>query len=354
MGARCVAGVDLARSPGGALVSVALRVGLDLDGSLESLSNSMVDLATALSERGDLELVRFRTLSAPTSRDEARLALRALWAPWWRRGRGRALDTMLAPVDVIHVAGRATPPTKKVPLLISVDDLRPLRSEERTPPRVAQLQRAVARGAVLVVSSRAARHEVMAALSLDRAKIFVVRPPVGHVEPTRGGEALVVSVTGQAQRFDTLAKDLMSFAQRHTAQLIVVASATVGQRLRASGITATVVERRRAPEALARARCVMHISDGARFPSFAVAALAAGVPTMAQANDINRELLNGAAALIHRDDDVMATLENLWTNEARRSILVAAGHARAADFSPWNVASAYAHLYADVAQRSRV
>ncbi len=344
--------VDLEGSPGG-LVSPTLRVGLDLDGSLESLSNSMLDLATALGERGDLELVRFRTLSAPASPDEARLALRPLWAPWWRRSRGRALDTMLAPVDVIHVAGLATPPTKHAPLLISVDDLRPLRNEEKTHQRVVQLQRAVARGAVLVVSSRAASHEVRASLKLERAEIVVVRPPVGHVALTRGGEALVVSVTGLSERFDALAKDLMSFVQRHATQLIVVASATVGQRLRASGITATVLERRRAPEALAQARCVMHISDGARFPSFAVAALAAGVPTMARATDINRELLNGAAALIQHDDEAMPTLEELWSNTARRSILVAAGFARAADFSPWNVASTYAQLYADVAQRRR-
>ena len=31
-----------------------------------------------------------------------------------------------------------------------------------------------------------------------------------------------------------------------------------------------------------------------------------------------------------------------------------AGLVRAEDFSPWNVASAYANLYADVAMRSRV
>jgi glycosyltransferase involved in cell wall biosynthesis len=332
----------------------ALRVGLDLDGSLESLSNSMVDLATALSERGDLELVRFRTLSAPQSSDEVRLALRWFWAPWWRRSRGRALDSLLSPLDVIHVAGLATPPTTRVPLLISVDDLRPLRSRESSHQRVVQLQRAVARGAVLVVSSRAARHEVMAAMGLSRPEIVVVRPPVGHVEPTRGGTALVVSVTGLSERFDALAKDLQSFVDRHHTRLMVIASTGVGQRVRASGIDATIVERRNAASALAQARCVVHISDGARFPSFAVAALAAGVPTLTRATAINRELLSGAAALIHDDDEAMGELEDLWSNESRRAILIAAGLARSADFSPWTVASAYASLYADVARRSRV
>ena len=350
-----MAHVDIERATLGArLVNSSLvRVGLDLDGSLESMSNSMFDLATALDERGDLQLCRFRTVSPRQSPNEARLALRAFWSPWWRHSRGRAIDTLLTPLDVIHVAGRATPPTRDVPLLISVDDLRPLR-EEHSHQRVVQLQRAVTRGAVLVVSSRAARHEVMAALNLERPEIVVVRQPVGHVAPTTNGTSLVVSVTGNTERFVALAKDLQAFVTRHHTSLVVVASAAVGQRLRATGVNATFVERGHGEVALGQARCVLYISDGARFPSFAIAALAAGVPTLARATAINRELLSGAAALIHADDEAMGALEDLWTNEPRRAILVAAGRARAADFSPWNVASAYAGLYADVARRSRV
>lgn len=344
---RCPAnGTRLVNSP-------LLRVGLDLDGSLESMGNSMFDLATALDERGDLQLCRFRTISPRQSPNEARLALRSFWSPWWRRSRGRPIDSMLPPLDVIHVAGRATPPTRDVPLLISVDDLRPLR-EENSRGRLVQLQRAVGRGAVLVVSSRAARHEVMAALSLERPEIVVVRPPVGHVAPTTNGTSLVVSVTGNTERFVTLAPELQAFVARHGTTLVVVASAAVVQRLRATGVSATYVERRHAEVALAQARCVAYISDGARFPSFAIAALAAGVPALARATEVNRELLSGAAALIHDEDEAMGTLEDLWTNQPRRAILVAAGRARAADFSPWNVASAYAGLYADVALRSRV
>lgn len=329
-----------------------LRVGLDLDGSLESMGDSMVDLAAALSERGDLELRRFRTMSSPRSSEEQRLSMRALWAPWWRRSRGRAIDTMLAPVDVVHVAGRATPPTRSVPLLISVDDLRPLRTD-REHQRVIQLQRAVQRGAVLVVSSRAARGEVMAAMGLERPAIVVVRPPVSQASTTREGTSLVVSVSGNTERFEALATDLQGFADRHRAPWYVIASAAVLARVRTLGVAASLVERRDAAQTLPRARVVVYISDGARFPSFAIAALSAGVPTLARAIDINRELLGGAAALIHHDDEAMDALEDLWGNEARRAILVAAGLARAADFSPWNVASAYASLYAEMAQRGR-
>ncbi len=313
----------------------------------------MVDLAAALDERGDLALCRFRTMSPRQSPEETRLPLRAFWSRWWRHSRGRPLDSMLGSLDVIHVAGRATPPTRRVPLLITVDDLRPLR-EENSRSRVAQLQRAVTRGAMLVVSSRAARHEVMTELGLERPEIVVVRPPLGRVAPTRDGTALVVSVTGHTDQFVALAPDLEAFVQRHRAPLIVMASAAVGQRLRGLGVRATFVERARAEEALAQARCVMHISDGARFPSFAVAALSAGVPTLARDTEINRELLSGAAALVLAQDETLDILEDLWSNESRRAILIAAGRARASDFSPWNVASAYASLYADVAKRSRV
>lgn len=329
-----------------------LRVGLDLDGSLESMTNSMFDLATALDERGDLELLRFRTLTTRQSSAEVRLPLRKLWSPWWRHSRGRAIDTILPSLDVVHVAGAATPPTNKVPLLISVDDLRPLR-EEHARPRVIQLQRAVARGAILVVSSRVARHEVRATLGLDRPEIVVVRPPVGHVAPTRHGTELVVSLTGNTEHFLTLAQDLVAFVEQRHVALIVVASSAAAQRLRSQGVDAQFVERRLAADALSRARCVVSISDGARFPSFALAALAAGVPTLLRDTPINRELVGGAATLIGDDDQMVDALAELWSNEARRAILVAAGHARAADFSPWNVASAYAALYADVAKRRR-
>lgn len=329
-----------------------LRVGLDLDGSLESMGDSMVDLAAALSERGDLVLRRFRTMSPPRSGEEQRLSLRRFWEPWWRRSRGRAIDTMLEPVDVVHVAGRATPPTRGVPLLISVDDLRPLRAE-RGHQRVVQLQRAVQRGAVLVVSSRAARAEVMATLGLERPEIVVARPPVSQMLDAGDGAALVVSVSGNTQRFEALAADLQAFVDRHRAPWYVIASAAVLAKLRASGVAASLVERHDAATTLAHARVVVYISDGARFPSFAIAALSAGVPTLARAIDINRELLGGAAALIHHDDEAMGALEDLWSNEARRAILVAAGRARAADFSPWRVASVYASLYAETAQRGR-
>ncbi len=337
-----------ARAGPGVVSTPTLRVALDLDGSLESLGNSMVDLADALAASGECELVRFHTHAAPTGPDDVHLALRSLWAPWWRRSLGPSLEHFLPPVDVIHVAGRETPPTRAVPLVISVDDLRPLRGESGERQRVAQLRRAVARGAWLVASTRSASHEVQRVLGVNRSRVVVVPPAVPAVSPTLGGTALVVNLTGIVAPFVDLAAALVAFASAHDSEVVALTSDAVAQRIRALGLPVRVLARSEARRALGDARVVWHVSDGARFPSFAIAALAAGVPTIARATTINRELLGGAAVLTESDDQVLPALGELWDNEARRAIAVAAGRDRARDFAPDTAARAYVALYREV------
>jgi glycosyltransferase involved in cell wall biosynthesis len=325
-----------------------LTVGLDLDGSLESLGNSMTDLADALDSEGDCELVRFRTLSSNRSPNERRLAFRALWAPLWRRGLGRSLDDLLPSVDVVHVAGVATPPTKKTPLIISVDDLRPLREESGIHQRVTQLQRATRHGATLVASTMTASHEVQRVLGIKRSQVVVVPPAVPSVDLTQEGRDLVVNVTGLTEWFLAVAPQLSRFAKARDVRLIALTSTAAAQRVRQSGVEVTLRPRSDARAALSHARAVIHFSDGARFPSFAIAALAAGVPTIARSTTINRELLEGAAALVNSDDEVLATLEEVWDSEPQRAIMIAAGRSRAVDFAPATAARAYGALYRDV------
>ncbi|HEY5103533.1 MAG TPA: hypothetical protein VII65_00670 [Acidimicrobiales bacterium] len=336
-------------SPRSGFVSSSVpRVGLDLDGSLESLGNSMNDLANALDATGECELVRFHTRTPATSSDETRLTFRKLWTPLWKRSLGPSLDRLLPVVDVVHVAGRATPPTKLIPLIISVDDLRPLLGDSRERQRVTQLRRAVSHGALLVASTRSASHEVLNVLGVDRSRVVVVPPAVPLVQPTMNGKALVVNLTGVVKPFLRLAPQLVAFAKSHDAEVIAVTSAGVAQRIRSRSLDVTLRSRHEARSALAEARVVLHISDGARFPSFAIAALAAGVPTIARATAINRELLSGAAALTEGDEEVMPTLSELWESESRRAIVVAAGRSRAEDFAPATAARAYASLYREV------
>jgi glycosyltransferase involved in cell wall biosynthesis len=308
----------------------------------------MNDLANALDATGECELVRFHSRSAPTSPNEARLHLRALWTPLWQRSLGPSLDRLLGPIDVVHVAGRATPPAKEVPLIISVDDLRPLREESKEHQRIAQLRRAVGRGALLVASTRSASHVVLNVLGVERARVVVVSPAVPLVEPTLDGASLVINITGVLKPFLNLAPQLIAFAKSRDARVIAVTSSDVAQKIRSRALDVTVRTRGDARSALGQARVVLHISDGARFPSFAIAALAAGVPTIARATTINRELLGGAALLTENDEEVIPALEQLWDNESRRAIVVAAGYARAEDFAPATAARAYAALYREV------
>ncbi len=308
----------------------------------------MTDLADALDTTHECELVRFRSLSAPRSPDEVHLHGQSLWAPLWRRGLGLAIDRLLEPLDVVHVAGRATPPTKSTPLVVSVDDLRPLRGESREYQRITQLRRAADHGALLVASTRSASHEVQRVLGVDRSRVAVVPPAVPIVEPTVDGATLVVNLTGVVEPFLKMATDLVAFAHQRGTRVEAVTSAKVAQHIRARGIDVQLRPRSEARATLADARIVLHISDGARFPSFAIAALAAGVPTIARATAINRELLSGAAALTESDDDVLPLLEDLWDSRPRRAIAIAAGRSRAQDFAPATAARAYVALYREV------
>lgn len=335
-------------SVGPCLSPTTIRVGLDLDGSLESLGNSMTDLADALVRTGDVDLVRFRSRTSSTSPSETHLSMRGLWSPLWRRSRGRSIDGLLAAVDVIHVAGLATPPTGATPLIISVDDLRPLRAEARTHLRMTQLKRAVERGAILVASSRSASHEVIAVLGVQRNRVVVVPPAVPVVDATTGGDDLVVNITGADDLFLAIAPELIRYCDARGSRVVALASNEVGQRIHLSGHSVEVRPRGEARVALSNAHVVMHLSDGARFPSFAIAAMSAGVPTIARATEINRELLEGAAALAANDQDLLGRLDEAWTNESRRAIMIAAGRSRAIDFAPDTAARAYLSLYHEV------
>ena len=185
-------------------------------------------------------------------------------------------------------------------------------------------------------------------LRLQRSDIVVVPPAVPLVAATTAGEDLVVNVTGLDQRFLALAPELLRFTNAVGVRLVAVTSTAVGQRIRSSGLDVTVLARRDARAALTRSRVVIHMSDGARFPSLAIAAFGAGVPTIALATSINRELLGGAAALAVGDDEVLALLPDVWGLDARRAIMIAAGLSRSVDFAPSTAAKAYVSLYRDV------
>ncbi len=330
-----------------------LRVALDLSGPHEPLGNWMDLLAAALRDQDLCDVVRFQTGTEQFDDVDVDLVTRGLWRPLWHRSRGRRVDALLPRVDVVHVGGVATPPTRSTPLLISVDDLRPLRDDSRGRQRVAQLRRAVHHGAQLVASSREASLEVQRSLGLLREQVVIVPPAVSWGRAVTDGEQLVVNLTGRTDDFLRLAPALVAVARRRSARVEVLASHEAAARIRQAGLDVDLRARRNAADVLSHARTVVHLSDGARFPSFAIASLAAGVPTCATSTPVNRELLEGAAVFVDESDEdrLIAAVEELWENGSRRSLLAAAGRARAVDFSPDVAARSYAALYGVLARR---
>jgi glycosyltransferase involved in cell wall biosynthesis len=330
-----------------------LRVALDLSGPRDPLGNGMALLARTLQQQDAIEIIRFQSESEDVGEIDVALAGAHLWRGLWHRGRGRRIDALLPAVDVIHFAGLATAPTRQTPVVISVDDLRPLRDDAKDRQRVAQLKRAVKGGAQLVASSRAAMLEVQRSLSLSREQVVIVAPPVALSQQVPDGLDLVVNITGRTEQFLAISHALVALAQRREARVVVLASSEASQRISQSGEDVDVYSRRHAAQVLDRARAVVHLSDGARFPSFAIAALAAGVPTCATPTPVNRELLEGAA-MIEDESNVerfVDAVQNLWENEPRRSVLRAAGRDRSLDYSPQRAATAYRALYEDLVRR---
>jgi hypothetical protein len=330
-----------------------VRVAIDLSGPHEPLGNWMVLLADALEKFDHCHVVRFQSGRENRELNTVSLSLRAWRRSRWQRSRGRSIDRLLPSVDAIHVAGVATPPTEVTPLVISVDDLRPLRDDSRGRQRVAQLRRAVQHGAQLVASSRTASLEVQRTLGLARENVVVVPPAVSWDRDVANGRHLVVNLTGKTEEFLQLAPSFVALAQRRDARVIVLASHAATARIRQRSLDVTVRDRRDATDVLADARAVLHLSDGARFPSFVVAALAAGVPTCATSTPVNRELLDGATTLVDETDElkVIEALEDLWENESLRAIRRAAGRARAGDYAPAVAAHSFAGLYGALDRR---
>jgi glycosyltransferase involved in cell wall biosynthesis len=323
-------------------------IALDLDGSLESLGNTMKDLATALGEIQDLDLRVFHSNSRAKGKDELRIGRRRWRQLRWRQGRGKAFDRVFPNVNLVHVAGEALPPTKSIPLVISIDDLRPLRPKGKDASRIKELQRALNNGATLVVSTRTGSHEVQRTFKSRRNQVVSAPPVVPIQKLVTNGDSLVVNVAGGQERLLARLPEITAFASSVGAEVMILGSKAVNKEIRGRVGNVRLLPRTMASETLQRARVVIDISDGARFPSFCVAALSAGVPTMARASDINHEVLGGSAALVEPDESFTETLRELWHNESKRKLLVAAGRERAKDFEPQAVAHRYHLIYRDV------
>jgi hypothetical protein len=332
---------------------LVLRVAVDLAGSLEPMGDTMNDLAVSLTDRG-IDVVPFAS-----ARGRHRISpQRTFMAPitqLWRHGYGPAIDRFLPRVDVIHVAGRQIPPTNRTPLVVSVDDLRPFIDNDDN-ARVEQLQLAVVRGAMVVATSYAARRRVVRALDVEASDVAVAFPAVPRLAPPHTLRHVVVSVTGVVDHFLSMAPEIVRHARDLQLTVVALASKEAGTKIRAHAPEVIVAPRRNARQLLGEAHTVIHLSDGARFPSLPIAAIGCGLPVVATSTDVNRELLEGCVDLISEDDvaGAMSIIVRTMTDETHRGLLGSAGRTRALDFTPDVAARRYEGLYRDaVASWSR-
>jgi glycosyltransferase involved in cell wall biosynthesis len=105
----------------------------------------------------------------------------------------------------------------------------------------------------------------------------------------------------------------------------------VEEAIRATGATVLRAD----PRATSTATCAVLASPGAGFPLAALEALAAGSAVVIARTATTTELLEGAATLVDgaATQDVVDAVLELCANDAARAIAVAAGRARAADFT---------------------
>lgn len=325
---------------------LTLRAAVDLAGSLEPMGDTMNELAVALTERGH-QLIPFAS-SPGRHRIRPHRTFSFPLPQLWHRGIGPAIDRLLPSVDVIHVAGRCVPPTVRTPLVVSVDDLRPLLDDEGN-ARIAQLQRAVRRGGIIVATSYAARRRVVRALGVDAVDVAVAFPAVPTLPDASSARRVVVSVTGAVDHFLQMAPSIVRCARALDIGVVALASREAGAKIRALAPDVAVAPRSRGRELLSDAHTVIHLSDGARFPSLPIAAVGSGLPVIATSTDVNRELLEGCADLIPDDDlaSSVAIIERAMTDVTHRRLLSSAGRPRARDFTPAVAAQRYEGIYRD-------
>ncbi|HUD69137.1 MAG TPA: glycosyltransferase [Acidimicrobiales bacterium] len=177
------------------------------------------------------------------------------------------------------------------------------------------LRRAASEGVIVHALCHAAADAVIAVLKLDRASVVVALPGIDRVEPAMPGRddddaAAVGVVTGTNPALDVSMVD--SICQRGVKAELIDAAAAATSR-----------------------SCVVFASADDGFPFAALEALARDTPVVVPRSPTTTEILEGAVSLVdaHTASDLADAAVALATSDAHRGLAVAAGRARAGDFS---------------------
>ena len=364
------------RVPGG----VAIDVG-PLAGPLTGVGRAVSELVGALRELPDPPVLTpyalsFRARLPPGTRRlryPAALAHR-MWAHADRPDATRRLGRP----DVVHGTNYVVPPAA-CPRLVSVYDCWFLRHPDDVHPDVARagavLKRAVARGAVVHVSSKATAEQVAELLSPSRVEIVHLGalpsppPPVAppdEVAARLGGRPFVLAL-GTIERRKSVDRLVDAFGPLHATHpdLLLVIGGAPGNG--SGDVEASLA---RLPETAARAvvrlgrvddrtkSWLLHHAAVLAYPSLdegfgfpLLEAMSAEVPVVASTAGSIPEVAGDAAVLVDAGDiDALSgALDRVITDDGLRARLVTAGRARVDEFSWTTTAKRMADLYAALA-----
>ena len=348
-------------------------------------ATSIVELARALCDRDDVELVAVGARGAP-SHDVAPphgvatvslpLGVRLLYDAWDRTGMPTiepAAAAVLGEVDLVHLTVPMGPPRSSVPLVATVHDLFPLsRPEWFTRRGVRLMAPALERirdraDAVIVPSAAVARDCVVHGFSEDR--LHVVPWGSRPVELDERGAAAArrrLSITGDYVLFVgtveprkglAVLADALARLGRPDLTLVIVGPSGWGPDTDAALAAVPGPVRRlgflpaddlTAVRAGASVCAVPSWAEGFGLP--ALEALAAGAPLVTSAGTALEEVAAGAALLVPpgRSDLLADALRRILDESALARRLAEAGPARAAELTWDAAAAAVADVYRSV------
>ena len=373
----------MAKSPHGAEF---LRVALDgtpLLGSRTGIGVAAYEMMAALARRGDLSVSAYATTLR--RRDELRqhvpegvgssqrlMAARPLMAAWARTNHP-AIERFVGSVDVVHGTNFVVPPARTAARVVSVWDLTFARFPELCEPatlRFEQLvRRALRTGAIVHTGSQTVAEEVREHFGARRDQVVAIHLGIPHLaEPDLEGARTIVpkgrpfilSIGTAEPRKDlpslVAAFDLLA-AEHSELELVLVgpsgwgqsalddalAASPYGSRIRRPGFVTDEVLSGLLREA--RALAYPSLYEGFGFPP--LQAMAVGTPVVTTRAGSLTEVVGGAALIVDPGaiEDLASALGVAVFDEAQRSVLIAAGRVRAADFSWDRMADELTELY---------